>query len=278
MCPRDFRETKGWRMQGVAGIRRRLGPGEASFGGWMQIGHPVVAQILAGTGLDWVAVDLEHGAVDISQCLALARILEGGGCVPLARIPHNDRIWIRRALDVGFRGLIVPLVNDASEAAFAARIAKYPPEGERGIGFAPANDFGERISPACLADANRALSLIVQIETAYGVENLDAILDVPDVDGIFIGPYDLSGSYGVLGEFDHPLMREARRRCLDACRQRGKLAGVHVVQPDPDEVRARIAEGFNLIALSLDVTLLQHGARALAAAAREAAGAGEGAR
>jgi len=262
-------------MQPIAGIRRRLEPGEASFGGWMQIGHPAVAQILAASGLDWVAVDLEHGAVDICQCLALARILEGAGVVPLARLPHNDRIWIRRALDVGFRGLIVPLVNDAAEAAFAARIAKYPPQGERGIGFAPANGYGDRISPEDLAEANRSVALIVQIETAAAVDNLDAILDVPDVDGIFIGPYDLSGSYGVPGEFSHPAVQQARRRCLDACRRTGKLAGVHVVEPDPAEVRTQLEEGFNLIALSLDVTLLQRGARALSSAAREAAGAGQ---
>ncbi len=259
-------------MQSITGIRKRLAPGEASFGGWMQIGHPAVAQILGGAGLDWVAVDLEHGAIDIAQCLALARILESAGCVPLARIPHNDRIWMRRALDAGFRGLIIPLVSSAEEAAFAARIAKYPPEGERGIGFAPANDYGDRIDTASLAEANRALTLIVQIETAAGVEALDAILDVPDVDGIFIGPYDLSGSYGVLGRFDHPLMQEAYRRCLECCRSRGKLAGVHVVAPDPAEVRARLAQGFNLIALSLDVTILQRSLRALMAAAREAAG------
>ncbi len=243
-------------MDGTQSIRQSGGERGVSFGGWLQIGHTAPARILAASGLEWVAVDLEHGAIDISQCPDLIQAIRGEGAVPLARIPYNDIIWIRRCLDAGFRGIIVPLVSSAEEARRAVRVAKYPPDGERGIGFAAANRFGARLSNESLQQENSEIAVIVQIETAAGVENLEEILAVDGVDGMFIGPYDLSGSYGVLGQFDHPVMLEAYRKCLDCCSRTGMMAGVHVVAPDAAEVRRRLEQGFDLIALSLDVTLL----------------------
>jgi 2-keto-3-deoxy-L-rhamnonate aldolase RhmA len=247
-------------------LQRRI-----SFGSWLQIGHPAAAELMASLGFDWLVVDLEHAPIDIPQCLPLVQAIKGQAVVPMARLPYNDRIWIRRALDTGFMGLIIPMINSAAEIQAAVQVAKYPPQGERGIGFAPANLYGTRLAQY-MRRANRDIPIIAQIETAAGVEHIDSILAVKGVDGVFMGPYDLSGSYGILGQFEHPTMRAAYRRVLAACRRTGKLAGIHVVQPSPEEVRQRLAQGFNLIALSLDVTLLAAGGTRLLQAARKCVG------
>jgi 2-dehydro-3-deoxyglucarate aldolase len=164
-----------------------------TYGSWVQIGHPAMAELMASLGFDWIAVDFEHGPVDLGQSLSLIQAIKGQGVVPYARLPYNDLFWIRRALDTGFMGLIIPMVNTAREAASAVNIAKYPPVGQRGIGFCPANMYGTRIDDM-IANANRDIKIIAQIETAASVENVQAILEVEGIDGVFMGPYDLSGS------------------------------------------------------------------------------------
>lgn len=247
-----------------------------SFGGWLNIGHPALAELMASCGFEWLAVDLEHGSVDISDCLNLVQAIRGQGVTPMARLPYKDTIWIRRVLDAGFMGLIVPMIDTAEEASDVVSAAKYPPEGKRGIGFAAANMYGIRMNEY-MTTANKDIKVICQVETTAGVENVDEILSVRGVDGVFMGPYDLSGSYGVLGQFDHPLMVSAYETVLSACAKRSKLAGIHVVQPDPDEVARRLRQGFDFIALSLDVTMLAESCSTLLAAAAKALSAMDGA-
>ncbi len=239
-----------------------------TYGSWVQIGHPAMAELMASLGFDWVAIDFEHGPVDLGQSLSLIQAIKGQGATPFARLPYNDLIWIRRALDTGFMGLIIPMVNTAEEAASAVSIAKYPPVGQRGIGFCPANMYGTRVNDM-IANANRDIKIIAQIETAASVENVQAILEVEGVDGVFMGPYDLSGSYGVLGQFDHPLMKSAYQKVLAACDKTSKLAGIHVVAPDLGQVQERVSQGFNFVALSLDVTILTTYGKALLDGARD---------
>jgi len=241
---------------------------QITYGSWVHIGHPAMAELMASLGFDWLAVDFEHGAVDLGQSLSLVQAIKGQGVVPYARIPYNDLIWIRRALDTGFMGLIIPMVNTAEEATRAVNIAKYPPVGQRGIGFCPANMYGTRVNDL-IATANRDVKIIAQVETAASVENVQAILEVDGIDGVFMGPYDLSGSYGALGQFDHPLMKSAYEKVLTACGKTGKLAGIHVVAPDLDQVRERVAQGFRFVALSLDITLIATYGKILIDGARE---------
>jgi len=243
---------------------------KVSFGSWIQIGHPVVAELMAATGFDWLAVDLEHGAIDISQCLSLIQAIKGQRCIPMARLPYNDKIWIRRALDTGFMGLIIPMVNSGAEAADAVKAAKYPPQGERGIGYAAANMYGTHLE-GCISKANADISVIAQIETSMAVKRVEEILAVDGINGVFMGPYDLSGSYGLLGQFDHPTMRAAYDKVLSACKRQNKLAGIHVVKPSVEEVRCRLEQGFNFIALSLDVAFLADGGERMLKKARECA-------
>ena len=247
-----------------------------TYGSWISIGHPAMAELMASLGFDWLAVDFEHAGVDIGQSLSLVQAIKGQGVVPYARLPYNDLIWIRRALDTGFMGLVIPMVNTAGEAAQAVNIAKYPPVGQRGIGFCAANMYGTRVNDM-IATANRDIKIIAQIETAASVENVQAILEVEGVDGVFMGPYDLSGYYGVLGQFDHPKMKSANEKVLAACKKTGKLEGIHVVAPDLGQVQERVSQGFTFVALSLDITLIATYGKALIDGARKIQPAASGA-
>ena len=235
----------------------------------MQVGHPAAAEILAQVGFDWIAVDCEHSDIAIGEFTALARAMTGRGPVPLARVRENSTLDIRQVLDMGAGGVIVPLVNTAAEAERAVAAAKYPPIGKRGYGFARINQYGVAFD-AYAAAANANTAVVVMIETKTGVENVDAILAVDGVDGVFVGPYDMSGSYGVLGETRGKIVRDACAKVCAAAAAAGKSAGLHVVTPDPDAIQQAISEGFTFIALGMDTVFLDEGARAALAAAKKA--------
>jgi 2-keto-3-deoxy-L-rhamnonate aldolase RhmA len=229
---------------------------ELSLGTWIQIGHPAVAEILARVGYDWICVDMEHGSIDIETLTDLFRAIEVNDVVPIARLPLNDPIWIRRSLDAGAMGLIIPMVNSAQEIQSAIRQAKYPPRGERGYGYSRANSFGIDFKEY-IAKANETIAIIAQIEHKDGIENIDSILQVDDLDGVFIGPLDLSGSFGKVGQLDCPEIQEALQRFLESCRKHNKCAGIHIVRPDENVIRNAIKQGYKLITLGVDGVFLE---------------------
>jgi 2-dehydro-3-deoxyglucarate aldolase len=217
----------------------------------------VVAELMAAAGFDFLTVDAEHSAVEIPQVQALFQAIRSGNpiCAPLVRLPGHDYAMVKRYMDAGAAGVIAPLINSADQAAEVVSAVKYPPDGSRGVGYARANVYGMALQDA-VASANAETLVCVQIEHADGVAAVNEILAVPGVDAAFIGPYDLSASMGITGQFDHRLMRDAERRILESCRHHGVAAGIHVVAPDPAEVARRIAEGYRMIAYSLDITML----------------------
>jgi 2-keto-3-deoxy-L-rhamnonate aldolase RhmA len=237
-------------------LRDALLNNDLSLGTWIQIGHPSVAEILSRIGFDWVCIDLEHGSIDIETLTDLFRAIEVNSAVPVARLPMNDPIWIRRTLDAGAMGLIIPMVNSAEELESAIRQAKYPPRGERGYGYSRANSFGMEFEEYILK-ANESIAVIAQIEHKDAIENLDAILQVKDLDGVFVGPLDLSGSYGKTGQLDCPEMKEALKRYLEACKKYNKCAGIHIVRPDETSIRKTIDQGYRMIALGVDGVFLE---------------------
>ncbi len=241
-------------------LRQTLLENRPSFGAWIQIAQPAPAEIFARLGFDWAAVDLEHGAIELESMGDIFRALDSFGCVPVARLPYCDPIWIKRSLDAGAQALIVPMVNTAEQARLAVAEAKYPPAGRRGFAFCRANrygiDFGQ---PA--EELNDEIAVIVQIEHKDAITNLDAILGVAGVDGAFIGPYDLSGSYGRSGDFGSPEMTVALAAFLDACRRHGKAAGLYVPDPAEQFVRRYLADGYTFLALGVDTAFLAAAAR-----------------
>ncbi len=226
-------------------------------GSGLNSGSPIVAELMAASGFDFVCVDVEHSAVDLSCCQVLFQAIASGqpGCAPLVRLRGVDYAETKRYLDAGARGVIGPLVRSPEETELLVRAVKYPPLGERGVGFCRANAYGRRVDDE-FAAANTANLVGVQIEHREAVERIDEILAVPGIDVAFIGPYDLTASLGITADFVDPRYLEACERVLEACRQHGVVAGVHVVQPDPDELRTRIRDGYRFLAYSLDITML----------------------
>lgn len=251
-------------------VKRALEAGEPSFGSWIQMGHPAIAEILAQAGFDWIAMDMEHTDIGIEGFTALARAIGESGPLPMARVRENNTLAIRQVLDAGAWGVIVPLVNSAAEAEAAVRAAKFPPRGIRGTAFFRANDYGSAFADY-MAKANDEILVIVMIETKEAVAAIDEILAVEGVDGVFIGPYDLSLSLGIPGQLGDPRMTEARQAVVEGCRRAGKAAGIHQVLLGEESVAGVLKEGFRFVGLGMDTVFLDAAARQARAQSRAAA-------
>ena len=255
----------------ASSIKEKLARGEASIGSWMSMAHVSIAEILASAGYDWVVVETEHTAIDVSEVLRLMIAIESRGAVPLVRLAWNDPIQCKAVLDSGAAGVIVPMVNTKADAELAVRSAKYPPMGFRGIGLARAQGYGQDFD-RYVSRANADTLLVVQIEHIDAVNNIDDILSVPGIDATFIGPYDLSMSMGLPGQLTHPDVAAARDRVLKATLARGLAAGIHLVHPDraAADLREYLSSGYRFIALGTDILFLGDSCRALQASARRA--------
>lgn len=237
-------------------LRRRLAKPEVTVGSWIQLGQAAIAEIMAAAGYDWIVVDLEHSVISLREAEEMIRIIRMSGVDPLVRLSHNDPVQIKRVMDSGAEGLIVPMVKTAAEIAAAVDAVRYPPHGTRGVGLARAQGYGTRFEEYRAWVAHDSV-VIAQIEHIEGVRNLDAILRTPGVAGFIVGPYDLSGSLGVPGEFNHPDMLAALAEIRRVAALHPHLAaGYHVVPPKPELVGQRIDEGYRFIAYSTDMIFI----------------------
>lgn len=250
-------------------VRRSLLAGEFCFGSWIQIGpYPALAEILAAAGYDWLGIDCEHSEIDVEGVTALARGMYGRGTVPLARVRENDTLAIRQVLDAGVQGIIVPLINSAAEAECAVAAAKYPPQGVRGFCFSRMNDYGLHFDEY-VRHANEQVAVVAMIESREAVERIDDIVGVHGIDGVFIGPYDMSGSFGITGQTTHPIIRNACQAVVASCKRHGKAAGLHVVHPTRENIEGAIADGFTFLALGVDAVFLRQASRTALERARQ---------
>ncbi len=235
-------------------IKQRLAAGETVIGAWVQAPSPQTAEAMVSCGFDWMAVDMEHGTHSVDSAALCFLAAERHGVAPLARIPSADPYLARRLLDSGAQGIIVPVVEDAAAFAEFARHCYYPPKGRRGMGLSRPNLWGGAF------DSYRTEFeplLIPQIETVRGVENADAICALDCVDGVFMGPYDLTASMGIPGQFENPDYIAATLSVRDACRRYGKAEGIHQVAPDAMQLKETIAKGFRLIAYGTDLVAVR---------------------
>ncbi len=224
------------------------------------IGHPTVAEVMAGEGFDWIAVDMEHTATDVRAFSEIVGAVRGRGVDLLARLPSCDASLAKLVLDAGANGIVVPNVNTPDEAARAVAMARFPPEGIRGASLCRASDHGRNFQEY-FARHNREVLVVVMLEHIDAVARVEAILAVQGIDAALIGPYDLSASMGLAGQLDHPRVVAAQQTILDACRRQGVAAGIHVVAIDPDALQDRIAAGYRFIACGLDTLFIMHGCR-----------------
>ncbi|MCE9619634.1 MAG: 2,4-dihydroxyhept-2-ene-1,7-dioic acid aldolase [Planctomycetes bacterium] len=249
-------------------IKEKLRRGEPSIGTWMSMAHPSIAEILAMAGYDWVVVETEHTAIDVSEVLRLIIAIEQRGSIPLVRLAWNDPIQAKAVLDSGAAGVLVPMINSKADAQLAVQMTKYPPLGGRGVGLARAQGYGANFDDY-VKNANADTLLMVQIEHKDAVANIEEILSVPGIDGTFIGPYDLSLSLGLPGQVNHPDVVAAKRKVLDATLRHKLVAGIHLVQPGTAaaDCAKALQEGYRFIALGTDILFLGDSARTLRSAA-----------
>jgi 2-dehydro-3-deoxyglucarate aldolase len=239
-------------------LRERLRQGGHSVGSWIQIPHASVAEIMGQAGYDWVAVDLEHGSISVHQLPDLFRALELGGTLPLARLARGHFKDCKNALDAGAAGVIVPMVADAEHLLAARDACRWPPAGTRGVGFSRANLFGKHFD--AYREEAQAPLLVAMIERIDAVDNLEAILSVEGLDALLIGPYDLSASMGLTAQFDHVDFLAAQSRIHELTRKYNIPFGVHVVAPDPAQLKQHIAEGCRFLAYAIDAVFLNESA------------------
>jgi len=239
----------------MTNFKTKLKERQTTIGSWITLAHPAIAEIMAKAGFDWLAVDMEHSVITIREAEELIRVIDLCGVVPLVRLSANDPVQIKRVMDAGAHGVIVPMVNSATEAEQAVSAVRYPPQGKRGVGLARAQGYGSGFDKY-LDWVNKESVVIVQVEHIDAVNNLESILSVEGVDGFIIGPYDLSGSLGVPGQFDHPLMQEAMQRIKTVGTASGKSPGIHVIEPKSEELKNRIEQGYCFVAYSLDIRML----------------------
>jgi 2-dehydro-3-deoxyglucarate aldolase len=210
---------------------------------------------MAAAGFDWLVLDTEHSVLELSEVQMLIQVLEGRGCPAIVRLTSNHPDQIKRVMDAGATGVMVPMIKTAADAEAAVRAVYYPPQGQRGVGLARAQGYGARFQQYRHWLEENAV-IIAMIEHIDAVNAIDSILSVPGVDAYIIGPYDLSGSIGRPGEFDYPEVQAAIERVKDAGRRLGKPGGIHVVEPDVDQLRHNIQAGFSFLGYGLDIRIL----------------------
>lgn len=249
-------------------IKKRWKKGEVTYGAWIGLADPHVAEIMAGAGFDFLLIDGEHGAHTLATLPTTLMAFTGSPTVPIVRAPWNDAVFIKRVLDAGIDGVISPMIGSVEECQAFARACKYPPEGTRGFGPWRASDFG-RDGGAYADSANESVIVMPQLEDVEAAKNADDILAVPGVDAVLIGPSDLSGSAGVLRQFDHPAVTEGVDQIIAAAAKRGIPACVGIAWA-PDIAAEFARKGATMILTTEDTDLLAIGATEALAAAKAA--------
>ena len=241
-------------------LKQKLHDGKTTIGSWITLGHPGIAEIFSQAGYDWLVVDLEHSAISIEVAADLIRVIDLCGTSPLVRLTSNNSDQIKRVMDAGAHGIVVPMVSSAEDAAKAVAATRYAPIGHRGVGLARAQRYGPGFEDYLHWQQAGPL-VIVQIEQQAAIEHLEAIFTVPGVDGFIIGPYDLSCSMGIPGEFERPEFTAVMNKILDTGLRSGCPAGIHIIEPDSERLLETISEGYRFIAYSVDIRMLDVSAR-----------------
>lgn len=232
--------------------------GDTLIGTLITIPAPEVAEIMAEIGYDWLFIDTEHSSFNAQSAQGILQAVDHR-CPCVIRIPTNDEVWIKKALDIGAAGIIAPGVNSADEAERIVRMCKYPPRGSRGVGIGRAHGYGLTFKKY-VAAANDEIAVILQAENINAVENIAEIVRVPDVDAVLIGPYDLSASMGKMGRINDAEVQAAIASVTECCREAGRPLGIYA--DSAESAAPFIKQGYTLIAISTDCLHMVQGARA----------------
>ncbi len=245
-------------------LKARLRNGDLLIGVLVSIPSADVADVMSRVGFDYLWLDAEHSPADFSHVQMMVQAA-GGRCPCLVRVPENKEVWIKKALDTGCHGVVVPQIKSAAEAKQAVEACLYPPAGQRSVGITRAQGYGMSFQDYVGA-ANNELAIVLQVEHAQGVQNIQSIVSVPGIDAILVGPFDLSGSLNLLGQITHPQVQGAIEEVRRTCQTARVPLGIFTV--DAPSAKSWIEKGFSLIALSTDAAFLWKSAQAALAEVR----------
>lgn len=241
-------------------LRNKLANKEVCYGATITMSTPVVTEIMSHVDYDWLWIETEHTVMSEETVQMLLQATNGADVSCVVRVPWNDKTMIKRILDTGCDGIIVPLIRTKEEAEEAVRAMKYPPAGERGGGLARAQAYGLHMGEY-MTTANDDVMTILMIEHIDAVNNIDEILSVKGVDSVMIGGLDLSGSMGILGQMDDPRIEECIQKVLAACKKVDMPCGI--VAFDPNQAKERAKQGFLNLAIGMDVLFISSAATGL---------------
>jgi len=244
-------------------VKQSLAAGQVSYGSWLRLGSPAVAEVMARMGFDFLIIEGEHAAADMAMVQAILQAMNGTDTVPILRVPWNDPVAVKVALDVGVKGIMFPMIRSRREAEDAVRACKFPPEGIRGLGPGRASLYGLE-SADYLRQANEDLLIYIIIEHDEAVRNIDEIVSVPGIDAAFFGYSDYAASIGLTGQTNHPRVHEARRAVVAATRRAGVAAAY--AAGGVEQARQLVDEGFRLLTIGSDAGFIGEGARSALAA------------
>lgn len=235
-------------------LKENLKNGKPAIGTFIMTNCPELVEIVGICGYDFVVIDTEHGPLSIESTINMIRAAELKGITPITRVTEASATTILRSLDVGAHGIQVPQVNDAITADMVAKASKYYPDGIRGAALARSGDYGMVTSTMdYFKTENEETLVVVHCENEEGLLNLESIAEIPDIDVIFLGPFDMSQSLGIPGEIYHPKVEAAAERVLKVTKAAGKAAGIFVT--DGEQAKRRIAQGFQYITINVDTTI-----------------------
>ncbi|MCP4142003.1 MAG: 2,4-dihydroxyhept-2-ene-1,7-dioic acid aldolase [Chloroflexi bacterium] len=233
-------------------FKQKLVRSDLLIGTIVTLPAPEITEIYSQAGFDWLFIDLEHSTLSIKDAQAILQTAgEKAAC--LIRVPSIDEAWIKRVLDIGPAGIIIPQVKSAEEAKLAIQLCKYPPEGLRSVGLARAHEYGEKFQEY-VASANNEVAVVLQIEHIDAVHNIEEIIKVPGIDSLFIGPYDLSASMGKTGQVTDPEIQNAIAHVKKIAEEANIPLGIFGASADA--VKAYIEEGYSLITVGIDTMLI----------------------
>lgn len=242
------------------GFRRRLLAGETLIGSWCALASPISTEILGLAGFDWLVLDGEHAPNDITTFVPQLMALKGSHSAPVVRPPCNEPVIIKRLLDIGFNNFLVPFVETEEEARRAVASTRYPPAGIRGVSVSHRSNMYGTL-PDYNQSINDNITVLVQIETRQAVDHIDAIAAVDGVDGIFVGPGDLSAALGYLGQPAHPEVLDVIKHIFDRARAAGKPAGI--LAPVEADARRYLEWGATFVAVGSDLGVFRNATQAL---------------
>ena len=229
-----------------------------TIGSWISMPNNSLAEVYANAGFDWLVIDLEHSTISLNMMEDMIRVIQLSNTPVLVRLTSNDKDQIKRVLDAGADGIIVPMVNNKEDIENAIKATRYPPLGNRGVGLARAQGYGKNFSEY-FEWQKENIVVIAQIENIKAINFLDEIFKVQGLDGFMIGPYDLTCSMNIPGEFNNLNYLNAVKSILESAKKNNCLAGIHIVEADEEEIKKAVKDHFKIIAYGVDFKIINIG-------------------